>query len=155
MEGYSKIAALMSAYPETLIFRRFGAISAQNILYLQAELVHLEQELQSCTMADQRSADAMIRDMMSKDWYTLAHIDNGSQRQWRLMLQIRAKLKEYGTRSALLDRPYHELGLNKLRGRDFAALLASTKAGAKLKRLGISSGLDETTDDGWRLSARS
>jgi len=57
MEGYSKLASLMGAYPETLIFRRFGAISAQNLLYLQAELVHLEQTLQECAVANERSGD--------------------------------------------------------------------------------------------------
>ena len=109
MEGYSKIAALMGAYPETLIFRRFGAMSAQNLLYLQAELVHLEQELQECTLADQKSEDIITRDILSKDWYTLAHINSGTQRQWQLMLHIRAKMKEYGTRPTLLNPPYCEV----------------------------------------------
>ena len=96
MEGYSKLAALMGAYPETLIFRRFGAISAQNILYLQDELVHLEQELRECTLANQQSEDATTRDMLSRDWFTLAHVDGGTGQQWCLMLQIREKLKDYG-----------------------------------------------------------
>ena len=48
MEGYSKLASLMGTYSDTLIFRHFGALSAQNLLYLQAELVHLEHELREC-----------------------------------------------------------------------------------------------------------
>lgn len=95
MEGYSKLASLMGAYPETLIFRRFGAISAQNLLYLQAELVHLEQRLHECAVANERSGDRSETNLLSKDWFTLAHSSEGSE-QWYLVLQIRAKLKEYG-----------------------------------------------------------
>jgi len=96
MEGYSKLASLMGAYPETLIFRCFGAISAQNLLYLQAELVHLEQKLQECAVANERSGDHSEKNLFSKDWFTLAHSSEGSE-QWYLVLQIRAKLKEYGS----------------------------------------------------------
>ena len=95
MEGYSKLASLMGAYPETLIFRRFGAIGAQNLLYLQAELVHLEQRLQECAVANERSGDQSEKNLLSKDWFTLAHSSEGNE-QWHLVLQIRAKLKEYG-----------------------------------------------------------
>lgn len=96
MEGYSKLASLMGACPETLIFRRFGALSAHNLLYLQAELVHLEHELQECTLANEQVDDPIKRDILSKDWFTLAHSNDGTERQWQLMLQIRAKIKEYG-----------------------------------------------------------
>jgi hypothetical protein len=42
VNGYPKLARHMGASPEIAIFRRFGALNAQNLLYLQAELVHLE-----------------------------------------------------------------------------------------------------------------
>lgn len=102
VNGYSKLASLMGAYPGTLIFRRFGAISAQNLLYLQAELVHLEHEFQKYTLTNERSEDAVRRDLFSTDWFTLAHTDEGTEPQWCLMLQIRAKLKEYGHHQSLL-----------------------------------------------------
>ena len=98
MEGYSKLASLIGAYPDTLIFRRFGALSAQNLLYLQAELVHLEHELRECTLPNERSGDAAGKGILSKDWFTLAHSNEGTELQWRIMLGIRAKLKEYGPR---------------------------------------------------------
>ncbi|KAL2037315.1 hypothetical protein N7G274_010004 [Stereocaulon virgatum] len=96
MEGYSKIASLMGDYPDALIFRRFSALSAQNLLYLQAELVHLEHELRECTVMNEPSGDAAGRAIFSKDWFTLASHSAGNEPQWRTMLQIRAKLKEYG-----------------------------------------------------------
>ena len=98
MEDYSKLASLIGAYPDTLIFRRFGALSAQNLQYLQAELVHLEHELRECTLPNERSEDAAGKGILSKDWFTLAHSNEGTELQWRIILRIRAKLKEYGPR---------------------------------------------------------
>ena len=98
MEGYSKLASLMGAYPDTLIFRRFGALSAQNILYLQAELVQLEHELKESSLANERSGDAGGKAIFSRDWFTLSHFNEGNEQQWCIMLRIRAKLKEYGPR---------------------------------------------------------
>jgi hypothetical protein len=46
MEGYPKLSRLMAFYPEVAIFRRFGALNAENLLYLQAELQDLEIALQ-------------------------------------------------------------------------------------------------------------
>ena len=96
MEGYAKLASLMGSYPEATILRRFGALSAQNLLYLQAELVHLERELVECSSLNERSDDPE-RVAFSKDWFSLAHFDGGNHKQWQVMLHIRAKLKEYGT----------------------------------------------------------
>ena len=99
MEGYSRLASLMGAYPENLIFRRFDAVSAQNILYLQAELVQLEHDFRECALANERSSDEFRRTVFANDWFPLAHANNGTERQWQLMLQIRHKLKEYGGHS--------------------------------------------------------
>ena len=101
MEGYSKLASLMGAHPELMIFRRFSTISAQNLLYLQAELVHLEHEFQKSVHANQVSGDVNGKALISKDWYTLAHINGGDEEQWKIMLRIRAKLKEYGSSGTL------------------------------------------------------
>lgn len=123
MEGYTKIATLMGAYPEVAIFRRFAALNTQNLLYLQAELIHLESRLRRLENADQQSGDRQ-RQLLSFDWYKLStFVDEpkavdpipqdqasvcgskvsgnskedesvGSER-WTLVLEIRAKLKEY------------------------------------------------------------
>jgi hypothetical protein len=50
--GYAQLASLMGAHPEVAVFRRFGALNAQNLLYLQAELTHLELELRSTAGAN-------------------------------------------------------------------------------------------------------
>lgn len=103
MEGYAKLASLMGANPEVAILRRFGAMNAQNLLYLQAELVALENELRDD--ADQDSAsDDRDRERYSRCWDLLSRSDdNGSGgdetvgQQWQTMLRIREKLKEYSS----------------------------------------------------------
>ena len=100
MEGYARLASLMGAYPEVAIFRRFGALNAQNLLYLQAKLVALENDLRACAFEDARS-DNPDRATYSTDWYTLSQSKDenggpeGSGKQWRVVLRIREKLKEY------------------------------------------------------------
>lgn len=41
VDGYPSLAVRMGVFPETAIFKRFGDLSARNLLYLQAELFHL------------------------------------------------------------------------------------------------------------------
>ncbi|MCJ1398042.1 hypothetical protein MMC11_001239 [Xylographa trunciseda] len=95
MEGYAKLAALMGAYPEAAILRRFGALGMQNLLYLQAELVQLESEFRHCSNENDNSEN-IYRAVFSKDWVTLAGYNDGEEEQWALALRIREKLKEYG-----------------------------------------------------------
>jgi hypothetical protein len=97
MNGYSKLASLMGSHPELAIFRRFGTLNAQNLLYLQAELVHLERKLQRCVASDIASghADRIIYD---RHWQSLTESGSrpdGDPEQWETALKIRKLLKEY------------------------------------------------------------
>ncbi|KAF7898809.1 hypothetical protein EAE99_012344 [Botrytis elliptica] len=78
MRGYNKIASFMSRYPESAII--FG---------LQIDLKELEN-------ANDRSPDAG-RANFSRDWFELSTTDevDGSEEQWKLVLKIREKLREY------------------------------------------------------------
>ena len=42
MGDYHKFSKFMGSWPTMSIFRRFGTLNAQNILFLQSELVYLE-----------------------------------------------------------------------------------------------------------------
>jgi len=96
MEGYSKIASLMSHHDELAIFRRFGTLNLQNLLYLQAELTHLEEDLRKIVANDQAHPG---RQFHTKYWYSLAHSENDEEKeQWDKVLQIRETLKEYSMR---------------------------------------------------------
>lgn len=95
--GYNVLAHLMGAYPELSVFRRFGALNARNILYLQAELTHLETKLLNAEKADLESGH-INRKIYSRDWRTLSESvdaldEDGTQ--WKIFLRTREKLREY------------------------------------------------------------
>jgi hypothetical protein len=97
MEGHAKVAALMGAHPEVAIFRRFGAMNAQNLLYLQAELIELECKLKMYAKEDANSKHPK-RILYSRHWLSLSgSIDNPEydDKQWKIILTIREKLKKY------------------------------------------------------------
>ena len=102
MEGYAKLASLMGSNPEVAILRRFSALNAQNLLYLQAELVDLEEDLRAIAAEDNTSEDP-DRVIYSRDWYTLSRSKNHTAdnkdagRQWQIILSIREKLREYSS----------------------------------------------------------
>ncbi|KAK6843238.1 hypothetical protein PG989_008303 [Apiospora arundinis] len=95
MKGYSKIASFMGEQPEAAMVRRFADLNLQNILYLQAEIVGLEEDLRRIETENDSKEDLHL------DWYSLAHADviaNGSQeakRQWAAFTILRQRLKEY------------------------------------------------------------
>ncbi|KAH8751521.1 hypothetical protein BGZ57DRAFT_973954 [Hyaloscypha finlandica] len=93
MEGYAKLAQLMATHEEFAILRRFKTLNYQNLLYLQAEIVHLEQELAKLVNRDLAHLD---RGDFAKDWWTLAHANGAeAQQQWKKILKIRKKLGKY------------------------------------------------------------
>jgi hypothetical protein len=91
MEGYAKIANVMALHPELAIFRRFGVLNMQRALHLQAELMHLEEELER-----QVAVDLAENPLYAKDWWSLSRSsDNGDEKQLRKLFEVGAKLKEY------------------------------------------------------------
>lgn len=100
MEGYPKLGRLMGDHPHYAIFRRFGALNALNLLYLQAEIHELELELRKQQEEDEES-NHPDRSDYARYWLALkesgeADADPGNDgRQWKLVLKIREKLKEY------------------------------------------------------------
>ncbi|KAH6668189.1 hypothetical protein B0J14DRAFT_156745 [Halenospora varia] len=125
MDGYAKLATLMGAYPEVAIVRRFSALNAQSVIYLQAELVYLEARLRRYEEEDRKSGDqARIDFALDFTKLSSSTLDETCQnmtdedtekilkgRRWSLMLQIREKLKAYNeavlqqTALAHLKRP--------------------------------------------------
>lgn len=109
MDGYAKLATLMGAYPEVAIIRRFSALNAQSILYLQAELVYLESRLRRYEKEDRESKDPNRIDMALDFTKLSSSILNETTknmteedgeaifkgRRWNLMLEIQKKLKDY------------------------------------------------------------
>ena len=95
MEGYSKLAELM-ANPRTdghfLIFQKFESISAQNLLYLQAEIINLKECIDKIAGIDSQAEDRNRRES-AVDWEALSSATNSTQ--WEKWLELRQKLKEF------------------------------------------------------------
>ena len=95
VSGYPRLANHMGASPEIAIFRRFDVLNAKNLLYLQAELVHLEKELSEIEKRDSQSSEGM-KSQYARDWFWLSRSENdGNDDQWQTVLAIRKKLIEY------------------------------------------------------------
>ncbi|KAI1173336.1 hypothetical protein F4777DRAFT_600714 [Nemania sp. FL0916] len=96
-EGYPRLASLMGTHPEMAAFRRFGSLNALNLLYLQAELIGLEDQLQKNAKIDAECGH-FERSIYHRDWRTLSESvtrDDGDCTQWQTMLEARRKLTEY------------------------------------------------------------
>jgi hypothetical protein len=96
--GYTKLSNFMvtKSYP---IFRQFQASAARDLLYLQAELVHLESEYQKVSKSDRETGEEDERHLYAFEWWHLSQSENrglGGE-QWALALEIRRKLREYCT----------------------------------------------------------
>lgn len=94
MDGYAKVASLMCKYEEFAILKRFKSLNYQNLLYRQAEITYLREDLEKLA---ERDATVPDRQFYTKDWWTLAHTATKQQggEQWRKVQQIRKKLDEY------------------------------------------------------------
>jgi hypothetical protein len=96
-QGYHRLASVMGMFPDVAIFRRFSTLNVENILYLQAELVDLENRLKEAAQADALSDDAIRRENY-RALYNLSQAEflpNGNGLQWKIFLQIREVLQQY------------------------------------------------------------
>ncbi|KAI4950702.1 hypothetical protein J4E91_004587 [Alternaria rosae] len=93
--GYPKLSAQMEILPELAVFRRFGALNAQNLLYMQAELTYLENKLRERQLADHIDPSGK-RAAFALNWFWLRESENaGTGEQLELVMRIRETLKEY------------------------------------------------------------
>jgi hypothetical protein len=99
--GYPKLAARIEIQPELSIYRRFGALNAQNLLYFQAQLVDLEAKLRAQQAIDNTSTHGH-KSKYAVTWLRLENsaID-GDTKQRDLVIEIRALLREF---SEFVDR---------------------------------------------------
>jgi hypothetical protein len=109
VEGYDRLGRLMGELPETAIFRRFGALSAEDLLYRQAELVELENTLREYQKEDKQSGHE-DRQRYGFNWDILQYSANPEAKegndsgQWNTILEIREKLEAYRETNGQLKR---------------------------------------------------
>ncbi|KAK0737376.1 hypothetical protein B0T21DRAFT_410829 [Apiosordaria backusii] len=99
-EGYDRLARMMGSLPEMAMFRRFGVLSAEDLLYRQAELQELEAALRRFQKEDKQSGH-QDREDYALDWDALQRsgaddaAEGNDSAQWDTILEIREKLKDY------------------------------------------------------------
>jgi hypothetical protein len=101
VSGYPQLARFQSRYHEYSIFRKFSRLNMLNLLYLQAELKHLELELET-TEEDDYASGRQPRQGYHSNWEALRSslksaddaitVDN---HQCHTLIKIRSLLKEY------------------------------------------------------------
>ncbi|EXJ76781.1 uncharacterized protein A1O5_01289 [Cladophialophora psammophila CBS 110553] len=97
MGSYPKLSNLMGTWPEVAIFRRFGSLNAQNLLFLQAEITHLETELRDLRAEEEEKQD-LKGIAAQRNWFELSRgldEDDEPSEQWDIIQKIRVKLREY------------------------------------------------------------
>lgn len=100
--GYPRLSGQMGLIPETQIFRSFRALNARNLLYLQAELNVLEEELQKIEVEDSKDVENG-KTLYAVDWEWLNQPEDGQETEQRnLVWKIREILEKYSTASYLL-----------------------------------------------------
>lgn len=107
MEGHAKVAQLIAAYDESAISWSFRFLNMLNLLYLQAEITHLEAELSELVKRDEMRGH---QDFHASHWWSLSLGENtskGDLEQWEKLLQLREKLEKYSKISyeALFGKP--------------------------------------------------
>ena len=96
-QGYHELTEkLLGRDPSLASFRRFGSLNMLNLLSLQAELTLLKRTFEQLSaMDDQGPGKAAY---YSQSFETMLNYPPGERpEQWRLLMEIRAKLKEYST----------------------------------------------------------
>ena len=107
MGTYPKLSNFMGSFPDVAIFRRFGPLNVQNLLFLQAELSHLERELSVIRERESQSEDEK-RQLALRSWWELSSSSfEGEEEnpQWQVIQDIRQKLVEYSEDPSLLKKP--------------------------------------------------
>lgn len=82
MSGYPRLAQRMCTNSDLAIFRKFAALNAQNLLYLQAELTAREEELRRREKDSSESSEDARRDY-AHDWQSLSQ-DDSCGSQWEI-----------------------------------------------------------------------
>jgi len=86
----------MGKLPEFAMYKRFGALNALNLLYLQTELADLERQLHLSSESAAYSCDP-LKSQSDFDWNFLIRTDGSGAHteQYKLILRIRDMLHQY------------------------------------------------------------
>lgn len=104
-QGYPKLAALMSYYPNTRILRKFGELQFLSLMMIQAKLQDLETEYHRICEEDD-AARGTNREKLSSSFLALSVATGEDQK--RILEEIKNTILDYSTRAYINARfPYH------------------------------------------------
>jgi hypothetical protein len=94
MTGYERLSRLISTYPELAIYRKFSTLCSKMLLYKQAELQHLENELSIISQIDARDPE---KSDYTASWEAIknASEQGGDDLQKQKILEIDDKMDKY------------------------------------------------------------
>jgi len=90
--GYPALASFIGSDKDFFIFRRFNALSARSLLYLQDELIELEDKLLEIDLRESRSGGRL------ELWNLHSRREDSNRQRKALMAEAREKLREYRKR---------------------------------------------------------
>jgi hypothetical protein len=93
-EGYDKLAVLLARYPDLMIYRKFGRLGTKCLLYMQAELSHLEYDLDVIRAEDRKYTQTAGFDY-SWEKMDKASSDDAADAQSQKVREILTKLETY------------------------------------------------------------
>lgn len=96
-DGYGRLAQLLAQSHEYAIFRKFEWLNMMNLLRLQAELQHMEQQLVEVRAEDKDpDDDSEVRRSYGINFKAMRdNAEDGDSEQYDLLLEISPKLDEY------------------------------------------------------------
>lgn len=94
MTGYERLSRLIGTYPELAIYRKFSTLCTKLLLYKQAELQHLENELDIISQMDARDPRKSV---YAVSWEALngASAIGGDDLQRQKLMEIDEKMDKY------------------------------------------------------------
>jgi len=95
MADYSRLSKLIGTHQDLAIFRKFASLNAKNILYMQAELIHLQTELENIELANRNSGDVQKAAFQVSLFDLKDSFGTKNDLQWRKAMEIRRNLKAY------------------------------------------------------------
>jgi len=110
MGDYTKLSRFMGFWPEMSIFRRYGSLNAQNILLLQAEIAHLELELDVIREDEAQIGGGVEKASGPQCWHVFTReVASGeaSEQYKNIMKLMREKLNEYSKHPPLGTVGHH------------------------------------------------
>ncbi|KAL8775249.1 MAG: hypothetical protein Q9209_000255 [Squamulea sp. 1 TL-2023] len=95
MDDYHMLACMMATHGEAANFLRFDALNIKILLYMKAELVHLEAELRRIEMSEKDSAATSESAYPFSVYELRKSAGSGKVTQWTKYQEIQGKLQAY------------------------------------------------------------